>query len=125
MKRDNWMVGEYAVRPAGEPDKCFYCGEKVGSQHKTDCVIRRKTVVVDFTIRAVQTVPELWEPCDVEFFYNEGSWCADNLITELNRRKEELPNRCLCNFTEAKYVREADEKDEEDYGTTFICEAGS
>ena len=115
MKRIDWTVGEYSVRPAGKPDECFYCNAKVGEQHKEDCVIRSRTVKVDFTIHMVMDVPECWDESNINFHYNDSSWCASNLLNELQRR-EENTGRCLCMITEAKYIGEATEEDEEEYG---------
>lgn len=44
---------------------------------------------------------------------NEGSWCFDNVLEELNN----LSNRagCLCSFSNAEYIREATEDDEEEF----------
>ena len=35
MKRNNWPVEEYGIRPAGDPNKCFYCGE-VATEFRDD-----------------------------------------------------------------------------------------
>jgi hypothetical protein len=123
MIRSDWTVTESSARPAGSPDRCFYCGRLLGERHKEDCVIRSKTVVVDFTIRTVLEVPEHWDNEQIDFHYNDGTWCADNLLNELERRTENV--RCLCDITEAKYIKEANRKDEEDYGVSFVnrCES--
>ncbi len=39
------------IRPAGKPDQCFYCQQKVGSEHKKDC---RKGVMDKYIIEAVK-----------------------------------------------------------------------
>ena len=123
MTRSDWTVTESSTRPAGKSDRCFYCGRLLGEQHKENCVIRSKTVVVDFMVRTVLTVPEHWDNEQVNFHYNDGTWCSDNLINELSRRSENV--RCLCDITEAIYIRGASEKDEEDYGLTFVKECES
>jgi len=116
MKRDNWTVTTHAVRPAGQPDRCFYCGEKIGSQHKEDCVIRTKTVLMEFRVSMVVSVPEHWDENDIEFEYNYGTWCADNLMDMLDRKD----NGCLCNFVDAKYIRDATDEDEIWWGITRV-----
>jgi len=116
MKRKNWIVNNFSVRPAGKQDECFYCGEKVGSEHKQDCVIRSRTVVVDFTIRMVVDVPESWDKEDIEFKYNDGCWCADNLINLLDREN----NGCLCPHVVAECIREATQEDEEYWGLVKV-----
>ena len=105
MKRDDWKAGEFSVRPAGDPDKCFYCGVNLGEQHKAACVIRQRTVVVDVTIRMVRLIPEKWTAEDLEFVMNNGSWCATNIISEIEHLDE----------SNVEYVREATEEDESKY----------
>ena len=121
MKRTNWTVGEYAIRPARKQDECFYCHAKVGEQHKEDCVIRCRTVNVDFTIHAVMRVPEHWSEDDINFKFNESSWCTSNFIGDLVYREEEL-GKCPCFITEAKYVGEATKEDEDIYGIYKVNE---
>ncbi len=121
MKRTNWVVGDYGVRPAGKPNECFYCHAKVGEQHKEDCVIRCRTVNVDFTIHAVMRVPESWGEGDINFKFNESSWCVSNFIDDIVAREEKL-GKCPCMITEAKYISEATEEDEEIYGLYKVKE---
>ncbi len=118
MKRKDWTVTESSTRPAGKPDRCFYCGELIGEQHSENCVIKSRTVIVDFTFRTVLSVPESWDEEQIRFHYNDGTWCADNILSELNERSSEM--RCNCDICEAKYIREADENDEREYGLTFV-----
>jgi hypothetical protein len=114
MKRKNWIVEDYSIRPAGEPDECFYCNTKKGSEHKKDCVIRRKTIILKAEVTMIVERPETWTGEEVENVYNEGSWCADSLIDML---KEQIKRteRCLCQDTKIKFVREATKADEENY----------
>ncbi|WP_146193121.1 hypothetical protein [Maritimibacter sp. 55A14] len=114
MKRENWTVIEGDNRPAGPPDKCFYCGEPHGSQHKDGCVIRQRTVVIRATIERVVSVPEDWEPQMIEFHRNEGSRCSDCDITEMKEMLDrmEAADLCTCNMIETTYLREASENDE-------------
>lgn len=123
MKRKDWTITESSTRPAGKPDRCFYCGNKIGKQHKEDCVIRGRTVVLDFTIRTVIDLPECWDTKQIEYRYNDGTWCANNLLNYLERRNKKTG--CICDITTAKYIREATEDDEKDYGVTFIKEVES
>lgn len=124
MKRKDWAVGEYSVRPNGKSDRCFYCGSLLGEQHKDDCVIKSKTVVVDFTIRTVIDVPEHWNEEQIHYHYNDGTWCADNLLNWIYNRQEET-DRCLCGITTAKYIKEAEVEDELEFGTIFVNELES
>lgn len=114
MKRPEWLVFAEGIRPAGQPDKCFYCGSAIGDQHGEKCVIRSRTVLVKAEIEMLITVPEFWEESTVEFSRNEGSWCADNLLSELEDQAERMG--CLCNSVRFSFVREATETDEEFFG---------
>lgn len=111
MKRNNWEVKDYGIRPAGDSEHCFYCGEPKGSIHKEDCVIRSRTVVIKMEAELVVDVPEFWDEEQINFHRNKGSWCATNVLSELER----LDNRlgCLCGVLKFKYLREATEEDEE------------
>lgn len=120
MKRENWIVTQKSERPARPDGTCFYCSRKIGESHKEDCVIRKRSVVIEFKIQVVTKEPEDWSPENIEFRYNEGTWCADNLLDVLLHRRESDPDRCLCDFTEAKFIREATEEDEKNFGTVFV-----
>lgn len=115
MNYDNWKVTEDDERPARPDGTCFYCKEPIGNEHKPDCVVRSRTVVIRFMVDVVVSVPENWDKTDIEFMYNEGSWCASNLVEML----KEKPG-CLCSCTEAEYVREATEADEENWKGEII-----
>lgn len=115
MKRStHWLVADHGVRPAGPPDRCFYCGEQVGKEHKEGCVIRCRTVVVKFSIDLVVDVPEDWCPEMIESKYNESSWCADTFLMELEGTIQRMNKNgdCLCGALRAEFVREASEHDE-------------
>lgn len=130
MKKQDWTIGQEGVRPAGKPDECFYCRNKSGEQHKADCVIRKRTVVVKMTMEYVIAVPEDWDVSNIEFHRNESSWCANNAREELTKMfeyieksREEVVNPdgttshgndvpCLCDRTQFEYVREATPEDE-------------
>lgn len=110
MKRDNWTVGDYGIRPAGKPTQCFYCGIEKGGIHKEGCVIRKRTIVMEMKINIVMDVPEDWDEAMCNFHKNEGTWCANNILHDLNAMKERM--NCLCDVAEFKYLREANEDDE-------------
>ena len=119
MTRKDWTVGEYSVRPSGNPDECYYCGAKVGEQHKPNCVIRKKTIVTRMTIDFVDSVPENWDKDVIDFHYNDSSWCASNI---LNRIEERSNFRCLCDVASFEYLRDATEEDEEKWGVVKVDE---
>lgn len=110
MKRTNWSVGDEGIRPAGDPDKCLYCSEPKEGEHKSQCVVRQRTVVVKMTVEYTISVPEFWDKEQLEFHRNQGRWCSDNVYSELERLSEHAG--CLCDFTHFEYVREATVEDE-------------
>lgn len=117
MKRKNWLVADYGIRPKGKPDECFYCGAKIADEHNKGCVIRSRTVVVERTITMVTDVPEDWNDDDINSHY-EGTHCADNIINDLKGmliRFKENGRGCLCGIVSQKYIREATEKDEQEH----------
>ena len=117
MTRKDWAVDEYSVRPAGKPDECYYCGVKIGEQHKPNCVIRKKTIVTRLTIDFVDSVPENWDKDVIDFHYNDSSWCASNILDKLEERNN---FRCLCDVASFEYLRDATEEDEENWGVVKV-----
>ena len=80
------------IRPAGKPDECFYCQQKVGQPHGPDCVCVKKLVELKvearlddgttFTGLWQHEVPHFWGVAQIEFHKNESSWCANTLTLE-------------------------------------------
>jgi hypothetical protein len=91
------------IRPAGEPDQCFYCQERVGSEHKRDCVIVTKKVRVRFTVELDVDIPHCWDRGLVEFQYNDSKWCARNLADLIDE------NGCICDTTNCEFIRVVDD----------------
>jgi hypothetical protein len=115
MTRDDWKVGDEGIRPAGSKLHCFYCREPRGGTHGPECAVRQRTVVVEARITYTIAVPEHWDAEMIELVRNEGSWCADNMLAELDRvatAAAGTTSRCLCPFVEFRYVREASPEDE-------------
>lgn len=75
-------------RPAGKPDRCFYCERRIGAEHKENCVLRIKTVVIKATIEYTVSVPAHWTAEDVRFNRNQSSRCASNIIEEMKSWRE-------------------------------------
>lgn len=96
------------IRPAGKPDKCFYCGRKVGKYHRLDCVTIMRPVRVKYTFDAVHLVPQSWGKRAIEVHLNETSWCADNAMIELEEIGDKLDaeGKCMCHIFKGKYVGE-------------------
>lgn len=111
----HWLVADHGIRPAGPPDRCFYCDRKMGQEHKDGCVIRKRTVVVRYQIDLVVSIPEDCTADMINFRYNESTWCGDNLVDDIAaaaQRMEDGPAGCLCPVVHAQYLREATEEDE-------------
>jgi len=100
------VENDYGIRPAGKPDECFYCHSKVGEHHKNDCVVVTKKVKVKFEIELELDEPHYWGKDNIEFRYNEGSWCSNNFLHLLEEAKQE---HCLCGKLKATYVKVVDE----------------
>jgi hypothetical protein len=111
-------VTEDGVRPAGSPNKCFYCGEPKGAPHAADCVIPQRTVVLAMTIEYVVSIPAYWDASQVEFHRNDSSWCSANdlwlIADQADAAGENMCN--TCGRTEFRFIREATEKDMEEMG---------
>lgn len=101
------ITKNHGPRPAGRDDECFYCHGPLGADHHPNCVMRDRTVVVRATVEYVVRVPERHTPDQIEFRRNESSWCASNMLSELDS-----PETCICNAVTFEYVREATEEDE-------------
>jgi hypothetical protein len=122
VKKPSYLVTkENGVRPAGKQDECFYCHQKLDEEHKADCVLRRRTVVVKSTLEHVISVPEDWNEEEINFYLNESSSCTSNHAERIKSFFEyrESKNRdCYCfdGELESKFVREANEDDEDKSG---------
>ena len=121
MKRENWEVVDPGIHYLdGKLENCIYCKSKIGEPHKVGCVVRERTVVVSATIQYVITVPEDWTKEQIEFHRNEGSWCSDNGLREIDNFRERT-DHCLCGNMYYKYIREANAVDEID-NQKFVAE---
>lgn len=111
-------ITDDGIRPAGSPDKCFYCQSPKG-QHTAECVCVQRTVVIEMKIRLVVDVPEDWTVDNIEFKYNGSSHCLSNVFDQIAGELEYLDNKeegiChICHRAEAHYVREATALDHEE-----------
>lgn len=123
------------IRPAGKPDECFYCRQRVGQPHHRECVVVRKLV----EMRVIASLPSgekltgtwrFWEvhsrdADQIEFYKNQGSWCCSNFlhatdhgdVITWNAGSEgameklealDTDKTCLCNVLEFEFVRVVD-----------------
>lgn len=99
------------IRPAGKPDECFYCQQKVGERHLWECVSVERKVLVKFELILEVDVPVSWDKEHIEFRYNRSRWCGSNIVDIVNRNFEKLDkeNRCGCEIlNKAEYMRDGD-----------------
>ena len=98
------IVSPLAMRPASTLQECFYCHEPIGGQHKPECVLLKKRVKVRMIAEYEIDVPNHWNKHNIEFHRNEGSWCADNAIEELEALAK--AHGCLCGVMRFEYIED-------------------
>lgn len=109
------------IRPAGPQDACLYCQQKVGQPHGAKCITIKKRVKVRYIFELVLEEPHSWGKEQVEFHRNDGTWCANNAIQEIESvlvddddESDDEPEltpgkyRCLCPVFKAEYVEDVD-----------------
>jgi hypothetical protein len=126
VRRDEWplvLTDDDGIRPAGEPDQCFYCRSRVGQPHGPDCVCVNK--LVEYAVHAhgrrvgtyLRHDPAFWTPHDCESHKNESSWCACNALDEIDWTDEAVrldaaaltgDESCACPLLEFRFVCVAD-----------------
>ncbi len=112
MKRENWIVRERDVRPAGNPGECFYCKQPLGEPHTSECRMRDRTVVMRAIIEYVTVVDEDEEPGFIDQLYNHSDTCKDLVFDEIKRVMDHS-DYCMCDRIHVHYVREATPEDED------------
>jgi hypothetical protein len=107
------LVKDEDVRPARQDGTCFYCRQALGEPHKEECVIWTKKVRVRVTLEYEIEVPRSWTKENIEFHRNEGTWCADNMVQELENwmgtggsYEEEGYRPCMCGTTHFEVVED-------------------
>jgi hypothetical protein len=114
MKRDSWIVGQHAVRPAGKAGECFFCHALIGAEHAAGCVLRKRTIDCEMTFRMVAALPEHWDSGQVEYWYNDSSYCLDTLVPLLGEAADRFgaAGSCLlCPRARVRYVGEASKEE--------------
>ena len=125
------LVDDDGIRPAGLPDQCFYCQQKVGEPHGAKCVM----VVARIQYRVYAKIdgmekqvgffarddPYFWDWTHCEFHKNDSSWCADNALDSIvwsndafsqkaKQVLEGLPgSQCSCNALRFEFHATVDE----------------
>lgn len=102
---------DHGIRPAGAPDRCFYCKSKVGEEHGQECVVVTKRVKLKATIEFDVEVPHFWTKENIEFHRNDGTWCAQNIDNDIAQYRESTGS-CMCSETKIEYVETVDNNPE-------------
>jgi len=102
-------ITDDGIRPAGKPTECFYCHRPKG-EHELDCVTVQKSVVLKMTIMMVVSVPRCSDEDNINFFFNESSSCANNVLDDLSDWAAQKGN-CICGAHETEFLRDATEED--------------
>jgi hypothetical protein len=112
------------IRTHAEPDKCLWCGSKIGNNHNIDCVSITREVEYDVLVNSnmVGTFtsfdPLVWTKKECESHKNKSSWCACNALDAIKwlnnknaksaqKELERLDNdlKCACGFLEFKFKK--------------------
>lgn len=91
------------IRPAGPPDECFYCHQKVGKPHSPECVIVTRRVRVRYTFDIEVDAPYHWDKDDFEYHRNNSS-CQNNMIDDVANYAANLADECMCGRANAEFV---------------------
>lgn len=127
IKCDTWPIvleNDDGIRPAGHPDRCMYCNQRIGELHRADCVTVQKrvqyAVIVDGNQVGIFEIldPHGWTPYDCDFHKNESSWCADNATDSIQWTDDgktnavlesQADNQCSCAILGFKFLAVLDE----------------
>ena len=66
--------------------------------------MKNKKIKINVSMNINIEVPEEWDKTMIEFWANEGTWCASNIIRNIIKFKKE--NGCLCDCTKITYIEE-------------------
>jgi len=97
------------IRPAGNPDECFYCHQKVGTNHNEKCPIIVKKVRIKYTFTIEQFVPAHWTKDDIEFSRNESSRCSNAALKDIILETWKTGN-CCCGICKAEFIEDVKEE---------------
>ena len=95
VSHSEWPVvieNDDGIRPAGLPDRCFYCHARIGEPHGEQCTVVTKLTEYNVHVGKeayddlsgeiigtfVSVDPYWWEEGNAEFHKNGSTWCAGN-----------------------------------------------
>lgn len=116
MTQDNPKADSHEWTAGKDSGVCLYCQEKIGTPHKWECVIPQKWVLVRMTVDMPMQFPRSWDKDNIEFKLNESSWCADNIVDDLQTLVDNGLD--LCNITGFEYLRDGKVIDADTGGIT-------
>jgi len=109
-----YVVTAAAQRPAREDGTCFYCNVPIGGFHKQDCVLIHKRMSVRLIIEYEAEVPAHWTAEQANRYRNDGTWCKDNAMRDVERYMEAKGRMCVCSMARLDYY--------EDVGAPYLKE---
>lgn len=95
-------VNDDGIRPAGRPDECLYCKQRVGEPHLRECVVVTKRVRLRYIIEVDVDEVHAWTPREIEFHRGQSSWCANNALDEIQAQADR--EGCLCPRFRCEFV---------------------
>lgn len=117
-------LNDSGIRPAGPPDECFYCQARVGQPHGEKCGVVTKLIRARYIIDVDLRVPYSWDKDRFEFHRNDGTWCANNAVNEIEAHIQAEPindvssvGTCLCHRFKAEFVSVLDATPTRDLNT--------
>lgn len=106
------LVTKKDVAPAGKPDECFWCNQKIGHRHLWKCAAVTRKVLLKVTLKLEEDVPVSWDAKKINWRYNKSSWCGSNLerIVSDNIEKLGRNGRCGCKLLidDVEYIEDGE-----------------
>lgn len=119
-------INDDGIRPAGKPDECFYCHQKIGQPHKKDCGVVKRKVLIRYTFEIVEDVPHYWTEQDFDFNRNESSWCLNNALDYIREYADKTCGcTCFLKNAGAELVRDVDDTPHREINPTTLDEESS
>lgn len=104
------LPNDDGISPAGRPDECFYCLQKVGTPHGEDCVCVTKRIRIAHTFVIEKDVPWSWSQELIEE-YGDGMSCASNVFWDIQDFVGSDVNgaiNCCCGTLKSKLIAVVD-----------------
>lgn len=103
-------------RPAGNPGECFYCHQKLNTEHTPTCVLRKRTVIVTVAIDVLMEAGAEYTVEEILQRLNHSSYCKSNITAQIAQADGDVENAnsvCLCDVASFTFKREATINDEQ------------